>query len=113
MFVNNHRLALSRKRVHQVPRPWANRTDVARSRSPRRPGPDTRSDVANSQGRGSVAERLYWKQEVGSSILLVPTQFAGFSQSADKRRILTDFAEESERSEGGLSRKHDRHGEEP
>lgn len=75
MFVNNNRLALSRKRVHQVPRPWANRTDDARNRSPKRkrPGPDARSDRANSQGRGSVAERLYWKQEVGSSILLVPT----------------------------------------
>ncbi len=33
------------------------------------------------QGRGSVAERLYRKQEVGSSILLVPTKLNDYFET--------------------------------
>lgn len=76
MFVNKNRLTKARNSVHQAPRPRANRPDVNRNWLPKQPALDAQSDLASSKGRGSVVERLSWKQEVGSSILLVPNHLS-------------------------------------
>lgn len=72
MFIKSTQLALIRNRKYQSPRPRPSK-DAARNQVPSGAPFATQNRSDLSQGRGSVEERLFWKQEGGSSILLVPT----------------------------------------